>query len=1040
MHRLILLLALSIGCVKAPVLADPSEVAAYRSQIGRVRDAIAQTREAIVRAQQAPYLPELYLRLAELTAEEARFHYLVAAERHEERGEALHLPHVRMLKEEAIGSYRTLATRFPDHELAPQALFHAAHEHRELGQFVRMEALLSELISSYPDSPYRHEAHLVLGNHAFDAGSLDEAARHFRALADEAPARLSALGHHRLGWVAYNHGDCEAALGLFETALSRAASIVDPGHDEALKVEREALVDLTFCYAQVRPPEEAADYLRARARSRSDLVAALTRMARRFAVVEQPVGTATVLRELLDLAPDRPERVEEARLLHRSVTGGAGFDRVGDDAHRILRVWQRRLTDPGQEDPDALTEELSGLVRDLALRAHQESASDQVAKAYAALLTFPPREDRSESLMNLGDVLAGLGRSYEAGTRYREAALIADEETAHQARYEAAVAFQRVARAPEASLGQRRMARAGLRDVAGAWLVRGGEADRERTLQLAVAESWLDEGAHDRAIDLLTATALRHPGTEQADAAVLLALEAYDLSGDLDGFVQAGQRFLKEGSPLSARARLAVEPLVAGAEQRRLDTLMLAAAGSGTGEIDQLLSFVDRYEGTELGERALLSTFVAARAQGDAALVERIGAEVLQRFPGSDQAGGIAATLGQTAASRYDLDAALTWLRRAAAATGDKGQRAALHLGMADLSEQLGAYDEAAQATSAAMALLTGDARAQAAARWADLLELTEDDLTRAQTLGELAWELPEIGVRAAHALVRAGELEEAEALADEALQRATDEATRTHAAYVRGEAGLTALARAPVPSTASDLDQTLSTLDATLGSYLQAARHPEARMRHAALARLARAAQHGARTLASATLSDLTAVDAAPVLAALRQRSEQLELTAGQALAQCASAARAEHSYDLAARACLAGQGPAEDPTRATPLRQRTRTPELSADASRDRLASNPDDVQALRELGLALLRGGDAHTARIALLRLSRLDPTAEDLVALGDAALGAGDVETALHALSRAHALGSDIAERRFTEALDELGGPAVTLGALSARTEP
>jgi hypothetical protein len=153
--RLLLLLSLAACAPKAP-LPDPPEVGLHRQRIGLLQDAIAQTRATIAASQDADYLPELYLRLAELRSEEARYHYLVAEARADGSDE-LHVPHVRALEEEAVTLYRTVTARFPDSPLAPQAQFLAAHGLRELGEHDAAMVELRELVGAWPDSVYRHE-------------------------------------------------------------------------------------------------------------------------------------------------------------------------------------------------------------------------------------------------------------------------------------------------------------------------------------------------------------------------------------------------------------------------------------------------------------------------------------------------------------------------------------------------------------------------------------------------------------------------------------------------------------------------------------------------------------------------------------------------------------------------------------------------------------------------------------------------------------------------------------------------------------------
>jgi len=136
MRRLMVLaLALIAACAKPiPEVRDLPEVEQYRARITKVRHAIEETRGVIAASAGAPYLPELQMRLAELISEEARYHYMVAYERQQSGRESLHVPQVRVLKEQAIGTYQLILKRYPDTHLADRVLFNISHEQREIAE------------------------------------------------------------------------------------------------------------------------------------------------------------------------------------------------------------------------------------------------------------------------------------------------------------------------------------------------------------------------------------------------------------------------------------------------------------------------------------------------------------------------------------------------------------------------------------------------------------------------------------------------------------------------------------------------------------------------------------------------------------------------------------------------------------------------------------------------------------------------------------------------------------------------------------------
>jgi tetratricopeptide (TPR) repeat protein len=826
-----LLLPADFGCAKhESVVKDQLVVEQYRNRITKVRNAIDETRAVIARSQGAPYEAELNMRLAELISEEAKYHYMVAYEREGGKdgdGSQLHVPQVRELKLQAIDIYENILKNYPDTHLADRVLFNISHEHRELGDFDKMLEALQRLVDNYPDSPYRSEALLVLGDYYFDKVELPTAEKYYEGIIKARDPLLLGLAQYKEAWVKVNFGDCNSALTHFESAINAARSVkakedkqqalverqprVDPpfeipdadprfafaGH-KSIDVEREALVDLTYCYAQERPPEKAVEYLEAHASTREAYVAALHKMALRFATLEQPKGAADVTRELLRLGSDDDERLDDARLLHSVVTRMNDYSQVGEDVDLILKAMRRRLLRPDLDEAGQkqLVREFEMITRDLATRSQKvlddnlaektdpaaapvapktgkpdknrslaskgkewnqiPATPQESAKAYEAYLrAIPDSPYRLEMVTNLADVLIDAGDFLEAGNRYREAAAILAKKTADgqsaavkedeaklqspdappdekksstdpdadqstdkpgkaaadkkdeneapelsklskteraqrraDALYDAVVAYQKALGSKQSDSHEvRATARAGLRQAGAQYLAEGNpDKARELKIKFAIAETYYNEGKYMQAVDLLTAVALEFPNTEQGDAAVQLVLDSYNTLNDISGLIAAGQLFAN-APQLSESVKASVQPILAAAEQRRLDDLSLAAAGDQAGGMESLMAFADVYKGTDLGEKALLNTFVAARAAGDTQKIYTVGDQILKDFPESKEVGGVAATLGQTAAARYEFDRALKYLQMAAEMSRE--QAPSLYVKAGEIQEQL---------------------------------------------------------------------------------------------------------------------------------------------------------------------------------------------------------------------------------------------------------------------------------------------------------------------------------------------------------------
>ena len=1114
----ILVFALSLGllsCAKPNrVVRDQLVVEKLRLRITKVRNAAQETRNVIAASKGAPYLAELYMRLAELMSEEARYHYMVAYEREQRRSKSLHVPQVRFLKEQAINTYTFILKRYPKTHLGDRILFNIAHEHRELGNFDDMVSNLERLVKEYPESPYRSEALLVLGDYRFDKTEFATAEKHYREILEQENGPLVGLANYKLAWVFVNLTNCTKALIHFEEAIKQTRALqtreekgvidndklhenrpfaIPKSHDakysfaghKSVDVERESLVDLTYCYAQERKPENAVAYLTGLASSREAYIAALSKLATRYAILEQPLGAAAVARELLSLAPDNEERLDDARMLHNAISRMKDYSTVGDDVELILKVMRRQLLKPDIEANAAklLQSEFEMIARDLSTKSHElimnptqskksgtwkEKPYDaaQTAKAYTAYLDALKRSpNRLEVLQNLADILAESGRYLLAGHRYREAAALLKlppppppkpdpkakpkknakpplspkqleqkrKVDRRDALFNAVAAYQNSLES-EKSRGhlERTTARAGLRDAGGQYLAEYiPERDKAIRIKFAIAQSYYDEGSYLDAINLLTGVAYEYPDTKQGEAAAHMVMDSLRTINDIGNLIDTGRRIVSPNSPFSQELKAQISPIVGAAEQRRLDELSLAASGDSAGGMETLLAFADRYKNSSLGERAMLSAFVAARAGGDVDKLYKLGEAVIQKYPGSEQVSGVVSTMGSTAAARFEFDRAIQYFEKSAQM--DTDQKASLLLTAGKLREQLadrpGAIADYQRSLAAAG---EGPQRSEAAVALADLIEKGGSPSEIVQTLTPLSTPPdPEISSRLGLALLKIGKQDEAEMQLRSVIEGGLGASTtaQARANYGLAEINLKMLENFTPPPDLSAIEEAVGLVDMVLQSYLAAARQPDPVFSQAALARLARAAEVGATKLEQIQLpSELGGEERTMIQQAMTARAEQLRHDMSEALAECANRAKTAYLLTDAGRSCIMGVAPKDDPVTFKPLSPR-RKGSVKLEEARNRLAKNPEDLDAIRAVGKAFIKAGDAHAARLILGRSIEAGGGAEDINLLGIASYQAGDMMGALDAFGRAKDAGSGAATRNLAAVCSKLGLPGL-----------
>ncbi|MEM1413599.1 MAG: tetratricopeptide repeat protein [Myxococcota bacterium] len=1109
----VLIAALASACGAGPqVTTDTTYVQILRVRITKARNAIEETRGTIARSGGAPYLPELYVRLAELLSEEASYHYRVAQER-QQGSEVLEVPQVKLLKEQAIAIYGRVLRDYPDTPLRARVLFNTAQEYRELGDFEQMIATLRTLVDA-GESRFLGQALLLLGDYHFDQNELDEARRRYERVLQTSGPQLGALARYKLAWVAVNQDDCERALRSFERAIelgnaaaeraearaaaaeaqaeleeavaegSEAVAAVEAeraaegsliseayeasldddvdlatlGGDYAIDVRRSSIRDLAYCYTAERNPERAVPYLRRLAHDRASYAAGLSRMARRLGVVDSANGVLRVLRELLRFGVVDEERLDDARQMHTALRSQNLYTNIGRDLGlmlRVLRTYQARLA-VGLEQRETLTNEFEEYARDLLTRAQARipEVSERRRRLFAArvtdgysiyLDTFPEGDATTSMMLNAADSAVAAGRQVEAAEYSLRASdrLAEGDAERRDALYDAVVRFQEVLETSDAGdLSGRALARSGLRRAATELLRYELEPDVSRRVKFGIALSYFDSGSYLEAIDLLTAVAYEYPRTEEGDSAIRLVLDSHATLNEFEALAAAGRAFGDDEGPATAALRAEIQPVIASAEQALLDEVSLEASGEEGGDLTPLVAFAERNEGSELGERALLNAFIAARAQGESETLYALGEQFADQYPDSEQLPGMLSTLGQIAVGRFEVAQAIDFLRQAAGAGHPQAPQLLVIVG--GLQEQLAdAEGAAATYVQAIQSADTPTAQAEPLGKLATLLERQGDWSRLEQRLGPYVGGGDiEVLVRVALAKLAGGRGQEAEmdfqTVIGAGAAASTGALARAH--FGTAEVLRESFESYPALDDAYLVEEYVTIVDVIQQSYLQAVRQQDPDYSPMALLRLAsmqRAA--AAKVGAFRPGGDVDAATRDALASALGQRQEAMEATAEEALEVCARQAWNARSFSPAARACLEGDIPRGAlPTFDVPASSDELAPEVAPEL-RERLARNPEDVEALRGLAEAFLREGAPGHARVVLTAAAERGGGATEANLLGLAHHELGDEAAALKAFAYAAAEGLEAGRQNLSTVLAELGLPGAADEALETFPE-
>ncbi len=591
MHALVLILALQTGQLpgqegfRSQAQQRQEFINKLRRDIAKVAHSVEVTQELIGRSRGAPFLPDIYLRLAELYVEQARYEFYLV---HELRGEnskgSVVAPTAKLLKEKAVETYSRILQDWPDFKDNDKVLFFLGHEYRELGQYDDMIARYEELVSKYPKSELVMDAYLVLGDHRFDKQDLVGAKRYYQKILDSPANPVHDLAHFKMGWVFLNESDYKEALQHFEAA---AASRYDDDakgsrHEKSrlVNVKREALIDLAYAYTEVRKPKGALRYFRQLARSRNMYLLALEKLGRRYFVKQDFNASAMVYREITRLSHDAEENLDFTNRIYAAAKAAKNYRLVHLDTDEMLDALDGYRFDwrVPQAQRDAATNDFEQYARDLATRAQAAAlAGDKtilprVAQAYSRYLeSFPDNPHHADIVDNLADSLFEAKLYVEAGDRYQESAGMAkDDKAKEEALYNACVAFS------EALKNTSKMERFD-RIWAQQGLIRNGvnyveafpSSAKVPQIKLNIGRSYYEAGDFERAIGIFDEFIATYPTHPSAITVADLILDSYAQQQEYAKLAERAKQLAGVANLGDQAFKSRMMSMAKGAEERR---------------------------------------------------------------------------------------------------------------------------------------------------------------------------------------------------------------------------------------------------------------------------------------------------------------------------------------------------------------------------------------------------------------------------------------------------------------------------------------
>jgi tetratricopeptide (TPR) repeat protein len=255
----------------APQLSDTEFFAKLETMMSRIEKTIALNRQQISDNPGAPFLPDLYLQLAELMSQRADILYYLEVERAKKRGadlsSAARADVVTRASREAIQVLERTDGDFPSFAKRPRVLLLLAAAYRSIDEKTRFKAVVDRLIKDYGGTVEAAKGRLLLGEQYFDMKGYEDAVEALRPVLD------SKYVYERNA-ARYRTGVCYLSLERFQDGLNKFEQVVSdpeleinaespqdgsvPRFQEKVNLKREALIDSIRAYTRLHPKGQEA--------------------------------------------------------------------------------------------------------------------------------------------------------------------------------------------------------------------------------------------------------------------------------------------------------------------------------------------------------------------------------------------------------------------------------------------------------------------------------------------------------------------------------------------------------------------------------------------------------------------------------------------------------------------------------------------------------------------------------------------------------------------------------------------------------------
>ncbi len=630
---------------------------------------IISTKALINRSRNRAYLPELYIRLAELYIEKARISYFIQKAESTGAETSLTKLEANTLKKAAIEIYLRILGNFPEFEDRDKVHFFLAHEYRELGEIDEMIKQYRAIIRTYKKSPYTPESYLLLGDYFFNKKQdLEMAQRHYKAVLNYSGSSAVTIARYKLAWCYINNVDFKKAIVLLEKSVKSADDIeTDVDTYKKVDIKLESLVDMAFCFTEAykeKTPAEAISYFKKYSWSRPVFALVLEKLGYRYFIKKRWNHAVAIYRQLAMLNHDAEKLLEYSGYIFDCVKATGKFEEAVHDMAYIIKALKEQkysihFTDEVKEKNIA---DFELYARDIVTHIHQKarkrkSISDfkHAADSYKHYIDFfTDSPVLKEMGTNYAEALFSSEQYLEAGKQYEKLANSFDGKKALKKKkkpskasassggskkeeklYSAVLSYYYALKAKENSnYFQIAYARNGLKTTGKSYAAEFPHSSKVPEILFNVAWITYDEGKYDDAIAEFSKFIQKYPRGKEAKVAIHLTLDAYNMKEDFEGLIQYG-KMIATNKSIDHKLRAEVAQIVKGTESKVISSLTVAAVNDWEKGRGDLVSFAEQNQSSAMGEQALKALIVSSKEKGDMESLFAASAKLIDLFPGS---------------------------------------------------------------------------------------------------------------------------------------------------------------------------------------------------------------------------------------------------------------------------------------------------------------------------------------------------------------------------------------------------------------------